>query len=114
MKDVSSSVATIKPKVLHQNIFKGVMLVMLGLLLFACMDTTTKYLAERHNVPFVIAIRYIVQCFIMFLIFAPTYSTHLLKTQRTGLVIVRSLSLCCASLFVGLALKRQQLVSWRP
>src|SRR4051812_22442103 len=106
MKNLPPDSAQSKPKVLHQNIFKGVILVMVGLLLFACMDSTTKYLAERHNVPFVVAIRYFVQCFIMFAIFAPRHSRYLVKTQRTGLVVVRSLSLCCASLFVGFALQR--------
>lgn len=106
MKDIPTDTAAIKPIMLHQNIFKGFMLVAAGLFLFACMDTTTKYLAEHHNVPFVIAMRYITQCLLMFMILAPRHSHKLVTTQRTGLVIVRSLSLCCASLFVGLALQR--------
>lgn len=95
-----------KPVVLHQNVFKGFLLVATGLFLFACMDTTTKYLAGHYNVPFVVAMRYITQCVLMFAVLAPRHSGHLIHTQRTGLVIVRSLSLCVASLFVGLALQR--------
>jgi drug/metabolite transporter (DMT)-like permease len=106
MKDTQSGVARSKPIMLHQNIFKGFILVLIGLFLFACMDATTKYLTEHHNVPFVVAMRYIIQCSIMFVILAPRHSNHLIRTQRTGLVVVRSLALCCASLFVGLALQR--------
>ena len=106
MKDTPIDVARGKPIMLHQNIFKGFILVLVGLFLFACMDATTKYLTAHHNVPFVVAMRYIIQCSIMFVILAPRHSNHLIHTQRTGLVVVRSLALCCASLFVGLALQR--------
>ena len=106
MHDKHANAATSKPIMLHQNIFKGFTLVAVGLLLFACMDATTKYLTAHHNVPFVVAMRYIIQCSIMFVILAPRHSKHLIHTQRTGLVVVRSLALCCASLFVGLALQR--------
>jgi len=106
MIDSSTGSTPRKSIVLHQNIFKGFVLVAIGLFLFACMDATTKYLTGHYNVPFVIAMRYIIQCSLMFLILAPRHSNHLIHTQRTGLVVVRSLSLCCASLFVGLALQR--------
>lgn len=94
------------PLVLHQNAFKGFLLLAAGLLLFACMDSTTKYLAGHYNVPFVVAMRYILHCLVMVAVLAPRHSTQLIKTQRTGLVVVRSLSLCVASLFVGLSLQR--------
>lgn len=106
MNDPHTDKTPIKTLVLHQNVFKGFLLVTAGLFLFACMDSTTKYLAGHYNVPFVVAMRYITQCFLMFIVLAPRHSAHLIKTQRTGLVIVRSTSLCIASLFVGLALQR--------
>lgn len=86
--------------------FQGVVLVMSALLLFACMDTTTKYLATRYNVPLVVAIRYIVHCVLMVVLLAPTQGRQLIKTQRTGLVLLRAASLAVASLFMGLALRR--------
>jgi len=94
-----------KPIILRQNTLKGFLLVMVGLFLFACMDSTTKYLAAHYNVPFVVFMRYLTQCFLMVLVLAPRHSGHLIKTQRTGLVILRALSLCAASLFVGLSLQ---------
>ena len=93
----------------RQHPFTGFLLASAGLLLFACMDSCTKYLTAHFNVPFVVAIRYITQFVLMFSILAPRYSGHLIKTQRTSLVIVRSVSLSFASLFVGLALQRMPL-----
>jgi len=93
----------------RQRPFTGFLLASAGLLFFACMDSCTKYLAAHYNVPFVVAIRYITQFVLMFSILAPRFSGNLLKTQRTSLVIVRSVALCFASLFVGLALQRMPL-----
>jgi drug/metabolite transporter (DMT)-like permease len=89
--------------------FKGILLAASGLLFFACMDTTTKYLTAHFNVPFVVAMRYLVHCTLMLVILAPRHSGKLIKTQRTGLVIVRAATLTIASLFVGLALQRMPL-----
>jgi drug/metabolite transporter (DMT)-like permease len=109
MNDSPPNKVATKRLLLRQNAFKGFLLVAAGLLLFACMDSTTKYLAAHYNVPFVVAMRYITQCVLMVIVLAPRHSGHLIKTQRTGLVILRALSLCIASLFVGLALQRMPL-----
>lgn len=74
--------------------------------LFACMDTTTKYLTMHYNVPLVVAIRYIVHCLLMLVLLAPRQGKRLFKTQRTGLVLVRAASLAIASLFLEFALQR--------
>jgi drug/metabolite transporter (DMT)-like permease len=89
--------------------FKGILLAASGLLFFACMDTTTKYLTAHFNVPFVVAMRYLVHCAIMLIILAPRSPEKLIKTQRTSLVIVRAAMLTTASLFIGLALQRMPL-----
>lgn len=92
---------------------KGVFLAAAGLLLFACMDTTTKYLTLHYNVPFVVAMRYWVHCALMIAILAPRYPGRLFATQlhtrRRGLVLLRALALVTASLFIGLALQRMPL-----
>ncbi len=79
---------------------------MSALLLFACMDTTTKYLVAIYNVPLVVAIRYITHCALMLVFVAPSQGKKLIQTKRTGLVIIRASSLAMASLFVALALQR--------
>jgi drug/metabolite transporter (DMT)-like permease len=86
--------------------FQGIILFASALLLFACMDTTTKYLAARYNVPLVIAIRYITHCVLMIALLAPNHGRKLVQTKRTGLVLIRAASLAIASLFMGLALQR--------
>jgi drug/metabolite transporter (DMT)-like permease len=86
--------------------FQGVILFACALLLFACMDTTTKYLATYYNVPLVVAIRYITHCLMMVALLAPSQGMRLVQTKRTGLVLLRASSLAIASLFMGLALRR--------
>lgn len=77
-----------------------------ALLVFAYMDTATKYLAAHHNVPLIVAVRYMVNCLLLLAILAPRQGKALLRTQRTGLVMLRGASLSIASLFMGLALQR--------
>ena len=85
---------------------RGALLFVLGVFLFACMDTTIKYLAAIWAVPVVIATRYVVHCLLMVVLLAPTRGRELLRTQRTGLVLVRAGCLAFASLLFGLALQR--------
>ncbi|HTF97687.1 MAG TPA: DMT family transporter [Cellvibrio sp.] len=99
------------PKPIHPpvNLFKGFLLAAAGLLLFSCMDSTTKYLTTHYNVPTVVAMRYIVHCALMLVILAPRHSATLINTQRTGLTVLRAVVLTMASLFIGLALQRMPL-----
>jgi drug/metabolite transporter (DMT)-like permease len=85
---------------------EGVFLFVSALFLFACMDTTTKYLATSYNIPLVIAIRYITHCILMVILLGPKHGKKLFKTVRTSLVMIRAASLAIASLFMGLALQR--------
>jgi len=94
---------------LQHNALKGFLLAAAGLFLFACMDSTTKYLTTHYNVPFVVAMRYIVHFLLMMMILAPRHSAQLIQTQRTGLVITRAVVLTIASLCMGMALHRMPL-----
>lgn len=92
-----------------EQVFTGFLLALAGLLFFACMDATTKFLTADYQVPFVVAMRYLVHFSLMVLVLAPRYSIGLVQTQRRGLVVFRACTLVMASLFVGLALKRMPL-----
>jgi drug/metabolite transporter (DMT)-like permease len=94
---------------LQHNALKGFLLAAAGLFLFACMDSTTKYLTTHYNVPFVVAMRYIVHFLLMVIILAPRHSAQLVHTQRTGLVVARAVVLTIASLCMGMALHRMPL-----
>lgn len=85
---------------------RGVLLFMLGLFLFACMDSTTKYLVTHYEAPLVVAIRYIVNCLLMLILLTPSHGRELVRTQRTGLVLLRGACLAAASILLGLALQR--------
>lgn len=85
---------------------RGVMLVTGAVFLFACMDSTTKYLTADYEAPVVIAVRYIVQCLLMLLLLTPSHGTRLVRTQRTGLVILRAGCLATASLLMAVAFHR--------
>ncbi len=84
----------------------GVALFMLGILLIACMDTTTKYLVVLYPAVVVVALRYIVQCLLMVMFLAPSQGRSLVRTRRAGLVLLRACSLGLASLCMTLALQR--------
>src|SRR5690606_25080260 len=88
------------------HLAKGFAFAAIGLLLFACMDSATKYLTEHYNVPFVVAIRYLVHFALMVVALPPRYAAPLLQTNRRGLVILRAMVLVVASLSVGMALHR--------
>lgn len=83
---------------------RGAALCLASLLLFACMDTTTKYLSAHLQIPLIMAVRYSGNLLLMVLILGPREGRRIAETQRTGLVIVRSVSLASASLCFGMAL----------
>jgi drug/metabolite transporter (DMT)-like permease len=85
---------------------RGALLCLVSLLLFACMDATTKHLAARYEVPLIVAVRYLVHVLLMVALVAPTHGRKLVETQRTGLVLVRAACLAAASLLVAFALQR--------
>ena len=89
-----------------QHPLVGVALFLFGLFLFACMDSTTKYLAERYDVPLIVAVRYAVNFLLLVSLAAPTRGKMLVATNRTGLVFVRGSCLAGASILVGMALQR--------
>lgn len=93
------------PSLTQHRPLLGVLLLSGGTLLFAVHDATNKVLIADYDVPVVSAVRYIVQTLLLLAIVAPTRGPELIKTRRTGLVIVRALCLVVSSLFFGLGLQ---------
>jgi drug/metabolite transporter (DMT)-like permease len=85
---------------------RGAMLCIAALALFACMDTTTKYLTQTHAVPLIVGVRYLGNLLLMVAFLGPTHSRQMVRTTRTGLVWVRAFCLAVSSLLIGLALER--------
>lgn len=90
----------------HSHPARGALLFVTSLLLFACMDTTTKYLAVHYDVPLIVAVRYLGNLLLMVALLAPTQRMTLFETQRTGLVLVRALCLAATSGLMGFAYQR--------
>jgi drug/metabolite transporter (DMT)-like permease len=89
----------------HQPL-RGLVLILGATLLFAYNDTTNKLLITEYNVPMVTAIRYITHCLLMLALVAPFHGREMVRTQRTGLVVVRGISLALGSFLMSLALQR--------
>jgi drug/metabolite transporter (DMT)-like permease len=88
------------------HVARGALFFLLGVFLFACMDTIIKYLAARYPAPLIVAVRYVIHCLLMVLVLAPSQGRKLLRTQRTGLVLFRAACLVTGSLLFALALQR--------
>jgi drug/metabolite transporter (DMT)-like permease len=84
--------------------FRGVVLVLAAVMLFACMDTASKYLMSKFNVPLVATLRYGLNLVILTTLMAPRHGRALWATKRTTLVVVRALCLAAASFLMGSAL----------
>ena len=85
---------------------RGALLCIASLALFACLDTTTKYLTQTHAVPLIVGVRYLGNLLLMVAFLGPTHGRQMVRTQRTGLVWVRGVCLAVASLLIGFALER--------
>ncbi|MBT2187103.1 DMT family transporter [Sphingobium nicotianae] len=86
--------------------FRAILLFNVGLMLFACMDTTNKYLAASFDVPMIAACRYGGHLLLMLAFFGPRRAREMVHTERTGLVWLRAICLCGSTMFVVLAFKR--------
>lgn len=89
----------------HQPL-RGLVLIVGATVLFAYSDTVNKLLVTDYNVPLVMAIRYITHCLLMLAIVAPLHGRAMVRTQRTGLVLLRAACLAVASVLMGFALQR--------
>lgn len=101
---MSSSTASVQA--LTYKPLRGFALIVAATLLFAYNDTTNKLLLDDYNAPMVTAIRYITHTLLMLALVAPFNGREMVRTQRTGWVIVRAISLALGSLLVSLALQR--------
>lgn len=84
---------------------RGVLLFVLGVFLFACMDASTKTLAQSYAVPLVVAARYGISLVLLTVVVAPRQGRRIAETTRTGPVLLRGACLAAASLCMGLALR---------
>ncbi len=82
----------------------AISLVLAAIFIFACMDTTSKHLAQNWPIPFILWSRYVINFLLIILIFGPRHGWGLVKTNRTWLVLLRGVALASSSTFAVLAL----------
>lgn len=85
------------------NPMKGVLFVSLAVLFFAVGDVISKHLTMLYAVPLVMALRYGVNLGLLTAVLGRR--GEMIRTQRTGLVMLRAFSLTLGSLTMGLALR---------
>lgn len=83
----------------------GVGLALMAVFFFAVADVLTKYLTERHPIPIVLAVRYLVSLILLLAIAWPRHRSALWHVKNPKLVIARGVVLTLASLTMGLALR---------
>src|SRR5262245_14298310 len=90
---------------------RAIALMVLAVSLFACLDTTAKYLISATRLPAaqVVWMRFLGQFVVILLVLGAVSVPRLLQTQKRGLQIVRSVFLLCSTVFNFLALKHLRL-----
>jgi len=87
----------------------GILLMVLAVSTFTCMDATSKYLSAYYPIPSIVWARYVFQFLLMAAALGPRYGMGLVRTANLRLQIVRGLILAVSSLvFLG-ALSRMPL-----
>lgn len=83
--------------------YSGVLLLLLATLLFAILDSSSKFLTAAFAVPLIVWMRYLTNLGFMLLIVPSAQRRELVRTSRPGLSILRGVAHAISSLFVVLA-----------
>jgi drug/metabolite transporter (DMT)-like permease len=94
------------PKGEEQRIVAGIACCIAALFLFSSLDATTKYLVHLYPIPMVAWVRYFAQFALMTAVLAPIMGRDLLRTTRTGLVLLRASCLASVSILLISAFSR--------
>jgi drug/metabolite transporter (DMT)-like permease len=85
--------------------FRGIMMIMAAVAMFAVMDSISKYLTQFYPVTAVVWARYVFHTLLVILVLGPRLGFALVHTTRPGAQILRGLLLAGASLFFVSALQ---------
>ncbi len=87
------------------HVLRGMLLISLAVILFAVMDTLSKYLTATYPVTQILWTRYLFHALLIVVAIVPRYGLTLFKTSRPGIQILRGALLAAASLFFVAAIK---------
>jgi drug/metabolite transporter (DMT)-like permease len=80
----------------------GILLMVLAVSTFTCMDASSKYLSAYYPIPTIVWARYVLQFLLMAAALGPRYGMGLVRTANLRLQIIRGLILAVSSLvFLG-------------
>ncbi|MFV0295473.1 MAG: DMT family transporter [Hyphomicrobiaceae bacterium] len=90
-----------------QNAVKGILLMLVALAVFSCLDTTAKYMASVAKLPVtqVVWLRFMSQFFLIVMLVGALQLPRLLITQRPKQQLMRSVLMLFSTLLNFLALK---------
>lgn len=88
-----------------KQILRGMLLISLAVMLFAVMDTISKYLTRFYPPTNVLLARYLFHALLVVGVLTPRIGPGFMRTRRPGIQIVRGFMLAIASLFFVCALK---------
>jgi len=88
---------------------RGIALLVVAVLFFVLLDSTSKHLSQQWPVSLVVWIRYAVHLMLMVIMLAPRHGLKLVSTRRPRLQIVRATCLLITSWFIVAALQRMPL-----
>lgn len=89
-----------------QRPMKGMAMILVAVLLFAMVDTITKHLTMRLDVPSVMAFRYFVAVAIILAVLLPRQGIAMFRARRRKQVFIRSATMAAASFFAASAFNR--------
>ncbi len=84
---------------------RGMLLISIAVILFAILDTISKYLTRHYPVTNVLWARYLFHTLLVVAVIAPRHGLTLVRTHRLGVQILRGLLLAGASLLFVTAIK---------
>lgn len=93
----------------NEHPLRGIALLVIAVLFFVLLDSTSKHLSQQWPVSLVVWIRYAVHLLLMVLLLAPRHGLRLVSTRRPRLQIVRAGCLLITSWFIVAALQRMPL-----
>jgi drug/metabolite transporter (DMT)-like permease len=90
----------------HHHPLRGILLIACAVFLFACLDTTIRYLTAHFSVPLMAFVRYLVHLSLMLALLMPRQGLGFVRTQRPVLVVGRAMCLVGLTLFMMQGLVR--------
>ena len=102
---IGAQVAAFEQRLRKLGSLRGMMLVLLAVMLFVAMDTTTKLLVAHYPVSVVMWLRFIVHVGLLCAVLLPRYGVSVIKTSRLRVHFLRGTLLITSSFFFATALR---------